>query len=109
MKKILVVIILIVVIGWPTFTLVNRSLIEMSLETDLKPVGIVHQSLLDEQAKREMLLLYSETNNQLYDFARTSKMYRTYDRQKTQALLKYDQTLAQILDDYKARKNAKLR
>lgn len=104
-KKLLILLILLA-IGYAAFYHFNRTLIDSTLQMDLRDTAYIQHSLLDEKAKRDLLLLYTDTNDQLYRLARTSKLYWTYDAAKNHVLVEQEKKSAAIMKAYRKRKNA---
>ncbi len=102
----LVVILVVIVGGYIAFRMVNYSLIQMALVTDIKSSDIVQHSLMDKQAKTEVLLLYKEGNEKISELARTSKTYLAYQRDKQALIKEQEDQMNKILNAYRKRKEA---
>ena len=102
-----VLILLIIVGGYAGFRLVNYSLIQMALVTDLKSSDFVQHSLFDNQAKKEILQLYTQTNDQLSALAKSSKTYLSYTRGKQLLIQQQEDQMNVILRSYRQRKQAR--
>ena len=86
------------------YKVMNRTLIDSTLQMDLKQTDYIQHSLMDEQAKKEMLLLYTQTNDQLYNLARTSKTYWSYELGKTRILADQEKKRTAIMTAHRKRK-----
>ncbi|MBP5617247.1 MAG: hypothetical protein J6X06_05630 [Elusimicrobiaceae bacterium] len=113
MKKYLfkLIVVLIVIVGaYVAFRMVNRSLIQMALVADIKSSDMVSHSLMDKQAKTEILLLYKEGNEKISELARNSKTYLAYQRDKQVLIKEQEDQMNKILNAYRKRKeNARRR
>ncbi len=104
MIKKLVILLILAGIGYVGYRGVTRTLINSTLQMDIKQTDPIQRSLLDDQAKKEMLLLYTDTNSQLYDLARSSKSYWTYELEKTRILADQNKKVSDIMSAYRQRK-----
>ncbi len=105
-KKLLIILIL-AAICYGGYKVINHTLINSTLQMDLKDTDYISHSLMDEQAKKEMLLLYTDTNDQLYRLARNSSSYFSYELEKARILAGQDKKRAAIMSAYHQRKHTK--
>lgn len=104
MIKKLIILIILAAIGFVGYKGVTRTLINSTLQMDIKQTDPIQHSLLDDQAKKEMLLLYNDTNGQLYELARASKSYWAYELGKTRILADQNKKVSDIMSAYRKRK-----
>ena len=104
MIKKLIILIVLVIIGFVAYKGVTRTLINSTLQMDIKQTDPIQHSLLDDKAKKDMLLLYTDTNSKLYELARNSKSYWSYELGKTRIIADQNRKVAAIMSAYRKRK-----